>query len=384
MNDLSLDQLMGLLGKKKEAESDLQKVAQTQVTGQPWNAPEDQRSVWDRMTGKGATPEQARALNQYYGAILNRDKRQQTMAGAASQGFEKGSQLMDEIRNKRKMADVEGAKVGADSAGDEFQSTYDLWKSQQSEAKDKRNYGRDVMESDRDFNEDKRRWDLEFGREGSEFEAELAYKYKDMVTNKPADISATTEKEYAASANEFRNAANKAQQSESLAQQLRQLSSTGGAPTAVFEKLKQWSGSEDWQSGVYMQTRGILTEKAIANLPPGVASDRDVAIVMEAVPQRFADPEYLATFLEAHANLQREVAKYNEAKIDFMDNNAERGHSIVGFNQHWKALKVTESPELDAAVSLLAENPTPEMKKFFDEKMGRGMASAVLKIKGVE
>lgn len=109
MNELDL--LKGLIEKRRQKNSALEQVAGQQVTGQPWRQAGDTRNPLETMMGRGGTPAENRARNQIYSAMLNRQPGQ-TRIGAATQGFERGSQLIDEIRQKQHNAAIAAAQVG--------------------------------------------------------------------------------------------------------------------------------------------------------------------------------------------------------------------------------------------------------------------------------
>jgi len=106
---LDLNQLMALLNQQKQKQDALSQLANTQTVNQPIMQPG--QNFGDFLQGKGNTPEQSRGLNAFYGSILNRDKTKQSFTGAASDGFEKGSELMDTIRTKQKAEKMLGAET---------------------------------------------------------------------------------------------------------------------------------------------------------------------------------------------------------------------------------------------------------------------------------
>ena len=56
------------------------------------------------------------------------------------------------------------------------------------------------------------------------------------------------------------------------------------------------------------------TKQAMANLPPGTASEKDVELVMKGVPDENASFETIRNFLEASARIEEAAAMYYEMK----------------------------------------------------------------------
>ena len=54
------------------------------------------------------------------------------------------------------------------------------------------------------------------------------------------------------------------------------------------------------------------------SLPPGVASDSDIQVAMEAFPDDTANPELIATFMRGMAKLQGQEAILNERKAEWV------------------------------------------------------------------
>ena len=352
----SIDMLMKLIGQQQQPQNDLEKLAATQVTNQPMydSRPEGIADVWKRLRGVGASPEQSRALNQMYGSVLNRDKTKQTGAGALSEGFEKGKQLMDEVRMREKKEKMAGPQASIENAQRQFDNTRDVYGAMQ---KDQEIAARSVDDA-------LKRQQLELQRRRLKL---------DMDKQANPDISVNTEKAYAETMDSATQANQSARTATQLANELRQVDTSGGVPTRVGEYMKRLTGNEDWTTGLYMQARAITVKDAIANLPPGVASDKDVEIVMSATPEQFANPAFLAAYLESYATLQQKVAEYNQAKVDFMDQNRSKGHSVVGFNDYWKFMNIPQG-----AKELLKSDPE-KYREFFVKKYGQGMADKVLK-----
>lgn len=120
-------------------------------------------------------------------------------------------------------------------------------------------------------------------------------------------------------------AAGTASQMRSLAQQAKQADWVGGTFTEWNEKRKQILGGEDAQTRLITQIQGVLSKEVLSNLPPGPATDKDVALAQKAVMKATANPQELAQSLEAAARLQDKAAAIQQAKADFISENGGLG-----------------------------------------------------------
>lgn len=121
------------------------------------------------------------------------------------------------------------------------------------------------------------------------------------------------------------SAAGTANQARALADKAKQLNWTGGSRTQFGEYLKSLAGWEDEQSRVITQIEGALSKEVISNLPPGPATDKDVALARKAVMKATANPQELAQALEAAARIQDKAAAVQQAKADFISENGGLG-----------------------------------------------------------
>lgn len=100
-----------------------------------------------------------------------------------------------------------------------------------------------------------------------------------------------------------------------------------GAAGKASEKVKGIFGSEDNVTRLRQEYRRLRNSQVLNNLPPGVASDRDIQIAMEAFPSDTADPALIASFLKGVAKLQDYDASINEAKAEWVNSVGTLGKS---------------------------------------------------------
>ena len=100
----------------------------------------------------------------------------------------------------------------------------------------------------------------------------------------------------------------------------------------VGEFLKNTFG---WQGGTSewkTKYRDLKNSTAINNLPPGVASDRDIQIVMAGFPDEHWDKEQLKSWIKGYQKLLRYQASYKRFRADWMTEH--RGRQ-AGMREAW-------------------------------------------------
>ena len=98
---------------------------------------------------------------------------------------------------------------------------------------------------------------------------------------------------------------------------------------------RQFWGNENDYSTWRTQVAGLINDVAIGSLPPGVASDKDIELVLRGVPRQFADKGEMERFFRAAQELGKYQAARNRAEAQFVTKN--RGQ--VGdqtFDQFWQ------------------------------------------------
>jgi hypothetical protein len=106
----------------------------------------------------------------------------------------------------------------------------------------------------------------------------------------------------------------------------------GGTTTTWEEQYKNVVGDQDAVSALRTRYNAVRAGEAMRNLPPGAASDTDVALALSGVPPENANAETVMGFLRGVAKLEEFTAKYNQAKVKYMDENRE----IVGFETEFR------------------------------------------------
>lgn len=106
----------------------------------------------------------------------------------------------------------------------------------------------------------------------------------------------------------------------------------GGVPTTIGNFWRSMGGAQnelDQLQAEYNQLRGA---GVMAALPPGAASDADVALAKSGWPAGNSDPAYLAQFLRGMRKLATIDQAYNDERARYIADKNDAG----GFTDHWK------------------------------------------------
>lgn len=109
---------------------------------------------------------------------------------------------------------------------------------------------------------------------------------------------------------------------------------SSGVPGRVSESVKKLYGSENRITRLRQEYKRLRNSQVLDNLPPGVASDKDIEIAMGAFPEDTANPVEIASFLRGVSKLQTYDAKLNDIKAEWVNDNGSLGRArreiIVG------------------------------------------------------
>lgn len=103
-----------------------------------------------------------------------------------------------------------------------------------------------------------------------------------------------------------------------LADQFAQAGAGYGVGATIAEKFASLTGRQDALTALRKQYVAIKNQAALANLPPGPASDKDIAVVQAAFLPETADSKQIADWLRSFSNVQRAVAQRENARADWI------------------------------------------------------------------
>lgn len=123
-----------------------------------------------------------------------------------------------------------------------------------------------------------------------------------------------------------------AREMELLARDLTKADISGGVASTTSEKFKQALGSQEEVTDLRRRFRGFRASQAVTNLPPGVASDKDIELALSGFPAENANNQTIQSFLIGQAKLARLIEGFNIVKSELI---SETG-GTAGLLKEWR------------------------------------------------
>lgn len=123
-----------------------------------------------------------------------------------------------------------------------------------------------------------------------------------------------------------------ASQTLNLASQLEKAGGGFGAAGTAAEWLKKVTGNQDAMTQMRQEYTRIRNNQAMKLLPPGSASDKDVAMAMGGFPPDTADATTMASFLRGMAKLNTYTAVTENAKAEWVNSVGHLGKPKTDIN----------------------------------------------------
>lgn len=106
----------------------------------------------------------------------------------------------------------------------------------------------------------------------------------------------------------------------------------GGALANMNERWKAFFGDQDKVTEFRRQLNAIRISEGIGNLPPGVASDKDIELVMSGQIDANASPEQVVMYLRGAEKAAHYAAGYKQMTADYID----KHRKLAGINNAWR------------------------------------------------
>jgi hypothetical protein len=135
------------------------------------------------------------------------------------------------------------------------------------------------------------------------------------------DIPADTRKLINEAATLAATSKQSAEQFNDLARRLDESGGGYGAFSGATDFLKKSAGFQGGMTQLRQEYTRLRNTAAIKSLPPGPATDRDIALALKGFPSETASATDLSSFLRGMAKLQDVDASVNNAKTDWLANN---------------------------------------------------------------
>lgn len=104
-----------------------------------------------------------------------------------------------------------------------------------------------------------------------------------------------------------------------------------GTAGTMAEWLKEQTGNQDEFTLLRKDWSKVKASEVVKNLPPGAASDSDIALALEGFLPTNADPKSVASFLRGVAKMRKLNAEYNAFKADYLSETKNPG----GLRKAW-------------------------------------------------
>lgn len=117
-----------------------------------------------------------------------------------------------------------------------------------------------------------------------------------------------------------------------MANEYSKLKPTGGFFGTAMESWKDFVGGQDAVSRVKTKFDQVQNSNIIASLPPGVASDKDIAMASKGFMDSTWNPDEIEQYLRGQAKLSAFLAEKNSEKAKYVSAN---GGDSSGFRDHW-------------------------------------------------
>ena len=117
------------------------------------------------------------------------------------------------------------------------------------------------------------------------------------------------------------------------------------------EGWKEATGAQDKKTLILKKYTQIRNAMAVQNLPPGVASDKDIEMVLEGFPARSTDPLVLAEYVQAMERAERKIKSYHQFQSQWLNEKGTRaGMSTAWKNRQQEMKEQQGSPYYDPVI----------------------------------
>ncbi|EGF7334347.1 acyltransferase [Escherichia coli] len=162
------------------------------------------------------------------------------------------------------------------------------------------------------------------------FKMQQAQEKAQQLISEAPKLSVNMEKGIEMAVNNATASSSSANSMSALAQQFRAEKPTTGLFGNAQNMFAKLTGSDTTLRDLRIRQNALVNSQVLKFLPPGPATDKDVEIVRQGAPTDMDNPETVARWLDAMANLERRNAQFNEFKAEWMSANGNPGQSRNG------------------------------------------------------
>ena len=114
---------------------------------------------------------------------------------------------------------------------------------------------------------------------------------------------------------------------DNLATKFETMEIPAGLKGRAYEALKSATGNQNAVTSLRQEYARIRSSQVSKMLPPGAASDKDIALAMSGFPSETGDPKEMASFLRGMSKLSRYDAAANDAKSQWVNSVGSLGNA---------------------------------------------------------
>lgn len=164
-------------------------------------------------------------------------------------------------------------------------------------------------------------------------EADAYGRAKGYISKEGKELSSHLQKRLSVATDDAIKAEGEVSRLSNLASEIEASDISGGLLGATWkEAAKEITGNQDADSELRRQFNAIKASQVVNNLPPGAASDTDIALALSGFPSDKANKQQITGFLRGLSKLQEQNARFNNFKADYI---AQNGHER-GMLKAWK------------------------------------------------
>jgi hypothetical protein len=141
------------------------------------------------------------------------------------------------------------------------------------------------------------------------------------------DISEGAKKDINALVMDSVNLRNSATNALNLSNKIETMGGGTGKFTSFAETMKTATGNQNAFTELRNEYNRLRNSVAIRNLPPGVATDKDISLALEGLPPPTANAETIASFLRGTAKLQQYEAATKDAQTEWISSVGSLGNT---------------------------------------------------------
>lgn len=166
------------------------------------------------------------------------------------------------------------------------------------------------------------------------FKMQQAQEKAQQLISEAPKLSVNMEKGIETAVNNATASSNSANSMSALAQQFRAEKPTTGLFGNAQNMFAKLTGSDTTLRDLRIRQNALVNSQVLKFLPPGPATDKDVEIVRQGAPTDMDNPETVARWLDAMANLERRNAQFNEFKAEWMSANGNLDNRVMAV-RYW-------------------------------------------------